>query len=137
LGRAIEVVVAGDAGLHRCLNNSVDDFVAETLITDPQGPADTVELVLAPLLVLGLAEKGKHAGVIPSDTAALSPAVVVCRRAAHVDHTVQRRGAAQHLATGLIRRTTVEARHRLALEPPVVGVVRIELVETDRDVNPR
>ena len=95
-----------------------------------------MKLVLAALLVLGLAEVREDAGVVPPDTAALSPAVVVRRRAAHINHAVQRRGAAEHLAARLIRRATVEAGDRLALEPPVVGVVRIELVEADRDVNP-
>jgi hypothetical protein len=73
----------------------------------------------------GILEGISRAGAVPRET----------RRRRRQAHAVQGRGAAQHLAVRLVRGVAVEAGDRLALEPPVVGVVRLQLVEADRDVN--
>src|SRR6185503_16765544 len=90
----------------------------------------------AALLVLGLAEEGQDAGPVPAFAAALAPAVVVGGRAAHVDHAVERAGAAEHLAARLVGGAAIEAGDGLALEFPVVARVGVELVVADGDMNP-
>ena len=136
LARAVEVGVARDARLDGRLDDGVDDLAAKAAVADLERAADAVELALAALLVLGLAEVGQDAREVPALAAALAPAVVVGGRAAHVDHAVERAGAAQHLAARLVGGAAVEAGDGLALEFPVVAGVRVELVVADRDVDP-
>jgi hypothetical protein len=136
LARSVEVRIAGDARLDGRLDDGIDDLAAKAAVAHLERPADAVELVLASLLVLGLAEVRQHARVIPALAAALAPAVVVGGRAAHVDHAVERARSAEHLAARLIGGAVVEAGDGLALELPVVDRVRVELVVADRNVNP-
>jgi len=136
LARSVEVHAAGDAGLDSRLDHGVDDLAAKAAVAHLEGAADAVELVLTALLVLGLAEVGQHACVIPALAAALAPAVVVGGRAAHVDHAVERARPAEHLAARLIGGAVVEAGDGFALEFPIVDRVRVELVVADRNVNP-
>src|SRR5262249_27401415 len=88
LRRAVEVAIAGNAGLHGRFDHRIDDLVLVVRVGDIERSADAVELVLAPLLVLGLAKVSQDAVVVPADTAELTPAIVVCRRPAHIDHAV-------------------------------------------------
>ena len=96
-----------------------------------------VKLVGAALLVLGLPEKRQDRIIVPALAAALAPAVVIGRRAAHVDHAVDRAGAAQHLAARLVERAAVELRLGLALEHPVHARVGVGLGVAERDMDPR
>ncbi len=98
--------------------------------------ADPVELVGAALLVLGLLEKRQDVFPIPALAAALSPIVVVGGRAAHIDHTVDRAGAAQNLAARLVEGAAVELRLGLALEHPIDPWVGVRLGVAERDVDP-
>ena len=136
LGGAIEVPIARHAGLYGGLHDGVDDRALEAAIADIEGAAGTVKGVGAALVVLGLLEVRENAGVVPSLAAALPPAIVVGRGAAHVDHAVQRAGAAEHFAARLVGRPPIQAGDRLALEFPVVDVVGVELVVADGDVDP-
>jgi hypothetical protein len=137
LGCAVEIGIAGDSGLDGTLDDGVYDLVLVMGVGDFQRTADAMELILAPILVLSLAEKGQHALIVPTDAAELAPTVVVGGSAAHVDHAIQRTGAAEHLATRLVRRAAVETGDGLALEFPIVGIVREELVIADGNVDPR
>ena len=104
---------------------------------DLQRPADAVEIVGAALLVLGLLEERQDAIPVPALAAALAPAVVIGRGAAHVDHAVDRAGAAQHLAARLVEGAAVELRLGLALEHPVDPRIGVGLGVAERDMDPR
>src|ERR1700752_2366038 len=79
LRRAVEVAIARNAGLDGRFEDRIDDFVPVVCIGDIERAADAVELVLAALLVFGLAEESQNAFVVPADTAELTPAIVVGR----------------------------------------------------------
>src|SRR6516164_5869953 len=102
-----------------------------------QRPTDAVEIVGTALLVLRLLEKRQYRIPIPAFAAALAPAVVIGRCAAHIDHAVDRAGAAQHFAARLIEGAVVELLLGLALEHPVDPRVGKGLGVTERDVDPR
>jgi hypothetical protein len=133
----VEIVVGRQAGLDGGFDQAIGQFVAARLVGDAQRPIDPVEFVRPALLILGLAEVRQDAVVVPAYTAALAPFIVVGRVAAHVDHAVDRTGAAKHFAARLIQRAVVEARLRFALEHPVDTRIGVHLVETHGDVDPR
>ena len=90
----------------------------------------------AALVVLGLAEIRQDGVVVPALAAALAPFVVVGVVAAHVDHAVDRTGAAQHLAARLIHHAVVQVGFRLAVEHPVdPRIARMSRV-AERNVDP-
>ena len=91
----------------------------------------------AALLVFGLFEKRQHRIPVPALAAALTPAVVIGRGAAHVDHAVDRAGAAQDLAARLVESAAVELLFGLGLEHPVHLRIGEGLGVAERDVNPR
>ena len=78
------------------------------MVGDFQRPAGAVEVVGAARIVLGALEVGQHRVVVPALAAALAPFVVVGGVAAHIDHAVDRAGAAQHLAARLVHDAVVE-----------------------------
>src|ERR1700751_3876673 len=101
-----------------------------------QRPPDAVKIIGAALLVLCLLEKRQNRIPIPAFAATLAPAIVVARCAAHIDHAVDRTGAAENLATRLIKGTVVELLFRLTLEHPVHARVGEGLGVAERNVNP-
>ena len=103
---------------------------------DPPLAAGAVELVGAPPVVLRALEVGQHVVPGPAGIAELAPVVVVGRLAAHVDHAVDRRAAAQHLAARIVQRTSVQAGLGLGLEAPVGARVAHGVEIADRDVDP-
>ncbi len=64
------------------------------------------------------------------------PAVVVLALAAHVDHPVDRRAAAQHAAARIPQRTAVQARLGLRAIQPVSARVADAIQVADGDVDP-
>ena len=65
-------------------------------------------------------EVGQHGRVVPAGRAFLLPAVEILRIAAHVDESVDRGGAAQHLAARRVEPAAAEARLRFGVVAPVV-----------------
>src|SRR5262245_11307395 len=136
LAGAIEVPIGRDARFQARGDDGLDEFVSERLVTHIERPADPVKLVLSTLLVLRFAKVGQDTGIIPTLATALPPAVVVGRRAAHVDQAVEGTGTAKHLAARLIGGAIVEPGYRLAFEFPVVVRVVVKLVVAEGNVNP-
>src|SRR6185437_6203803 len=136
LPRAVEVAIARNAGLDGRFDDRINDFVLVVCVGYIERTTDAVELVLTPLLVFGLAEESQNAFVVPADTAELTPAIVVGRRPAHIDHAVKRTRPAEHFATRLVGGAPVEAGNGLTLEPPIVGFVCEEPVIADWNVYP-
>src|SRR5690606_24933123 len=98
-------------------------------------PARSVELVLAALLVLALAEVGQHLVPRPPARAHLRPAVVVGRLAADVEHAVDRARAAEYLALGPLVPAPARPFVDLGLVEPVDLRVVERLAEADRRVD--
>src|SRR6266567_9383953 len=73
---------------------------------------------------------------IPALAAALAPIVIIRRRAAHIDHAVDRASAAEDLAARLVEGAAVELRLGLALEHPVDPGVGVRLGVAERDMDP-
>ena len=66
-------------------------------------------------------EIGQHIGIAPAVGPLLFPVVIVHRVPAHIDHPVDRRRSADHLATRGRQTTVIQMRFGFGLEPPVVG----------------
>ena len=101
------------------------------------GPPTAVEFVGTALVVLGLAEIRQHRFPVPALAATLTPLIVVGVIAAHVDHAVDRTGAAENLAARLIHDAVVEVRLRLGIEHPVHPRIDEGLGVAKRNVDPR
>ncbi len=83
-----------------------------------------------------LAEIRQHVAKGPALVPRRRPVVEIVRLAAHVDHRVDRAGAALHFAAWAIDRPVVEFLLGLAVVHPVVGFVVVRLGETHRDLEP-
>ena len=117
---AIEVVVARVPGLLGGLEEGVHERMPGAPIADGERTPDAVQLAGAALVVLGTQEVGQHRVPSPPLRAERFPLVVVGTVAAHVDHGVHRRGAAQHLAARQIPAAAVQAGLRVGQVVPVL-----------------
>ena len=137
---AVEVVDLGDAGLGRRLAEGVEDLPADARQLDAPLAAAGVQVLegvgLERPLVLVLLEVGQHVVPGPAGIAHLPPQVVVARLAAHVDHAVDRRAAAEHAPARIVEAAAVEARLRGGLEAPVGARVAHQVEVADGDVDP-
>lgn len=78
-------------------------------------------------------------GVVPGPVAVarqLRPLVVVTCLAAHVDHAVDARRAAQRLAARVTQRAAIQTSVRFGVEQPVGARVANAIQVADRNVNP-
>ncbi len=87
---AVDVLGGGDAGLDAGVIHGFGQGMLLGDVRDGDRPALGVELVLVPLLMLGLAEIGQHVGGAPALAAHLPPAVVIGRLAADIEQAVDR-----------------------------------------------
>src|SRR5207244_13077073 len=69
---------------------------------------------------------------VPAGAAALPPQIVIGRVAAHIHHTVDRAGAAKHLAARLVHAAALELWLGLALEHPVDARIGEQPAAADR-----
>ena len=132
----VEVRAGLDAELLRGLLHRFEDFPAQPLRGDLPAAAGAVHTRRAGVVVLGLQEVGQHVVPAPAKVAELAPAVVVRRLAPHVDHAVDRRAPAQHLAARVDEAAPVEARLRRRLHHPVGAGVADAVEVAHRDVHP-
>src|SRR5580704_18516180 len=98
LRRAVIVPGVGDADLAGRLDQRVVNRPALVTFADLQRPAAAAVLVVGIALVtFHVPENRQYLAVAPTAIAELRPGIVVLRLAAHEDHAVDRRGAAQEL----------------------------------------
>ena len=91
----------------------------------------------APMSPRGCMKYGRHASQRqPSSPSGVGPAVVVARLAAHVDHAVDARRAAEHLAARIAQHAAVQPGVGLGLVQPVGARVADAVQIADRDVDP-
>ena len=109
---AVEIVGLRDAALLGGVAERVEDLPRHPRRLDPPFAAGAVELVRTLPVVLRPLEQRQHVVPGPAGIAELAPVIVVRRLAAHVDHAVDGRAAAQHLAARIAQRAPVQSRAR-------------------------
>ena len=132
----VEIDDALDAGLLRRRAEGVEQIPAHARMLDPPFAAGRVMLAGAEKVMLVLLVDRQHVVPAPALEAELAPVIVVGGLAAHVDHGVDRRRAADHLAARIVQRAAVEAGHRFGLEHPVRARIADREQIADRDVVP-
>ena len=90
----------------------------------------------AGVVVLGLEEIGQDVVPRPTGIAELAPVIIVRRLAAHVDHAVDRRASAEHLAARVDEASPVETRLGRGLHHPVRARVADAVQVSDRNADP-
>ena len=140
---AAPFVVAGveignglDVGLLGCGAEGVEQVPMHPRRLNAQFTADAMCVALAQEVIFVLLEVGQHVVPAPAAESELAPMVVVGGLAAHVDHGVDRRRAADRLAARITEAAAVEAFLRLGLEAPVRARVADGEQIADRDVKP-
>src|SRR5207253_864044 len=88
------------------------------------------------VVVLVLEEVGQAFLPAPAGVAEGAPVVVVAGLTAHVDHAVDARRTAQHLAAWIAQLAAVEPRVFVGVEEPVRARVADAIEVADRDVDP-
>ncbi len=141
IGRAfivagVEVVDLGDADLFRGIPECVEDVPANPGIFHAPFAAGAVERVRRRGMVLVPHEVGQHVVPRPARQAELPPAVVIGRLPAHVDHGVDGRRTADHLAARIGDRAAAQPGLRLGPEHPVGARIADGEQVPDRDVKP-
>src|SRR5690606_39700748 len=90
----------GNTRLHAGIHQRGADRVFLREVGHVERPAHAVEITLATLLILALAEIGQHLVPAPAARAGLRPAVIIRALPANIEQAVDGGGAAQHLALG-------------------------------------
>jgi len=135
--RAVEVVGASIARLLAAREKHVADGMYGALHRrNADWSICAVILGVAERMRFELAEIRQDVAIRPALVARLRPVVVVARLAAHIDHRVDRAGAALHLAARTIKRTVVEFLLGLAVVHPVIRFVVVRLREADWNLEP-
>src|SRR5262249_3139102 len=132
----VEIGNALDAGLLGRRAERVENVPAHARRLNAQLAADRVRLARAQKMVLVAAEERQHVAGSPAGESELAPVVIVGGLPAHVDHGVDRGGAADHLAARIVEAAAVEAFLRLGLEHPVRARIADGEEIADGDVEP-
>ena len=121
------------------LDQQVERRIAVAKPADIQRPATAMIFIIlaGEFAMFGAPEIGKHVGIAPAAVATLRPAVIVGLLAADIEHRVDRRRAAKHLASRLFDPPVVAGRIGLGLEHPVHRRVDHRLDVTGRNVDQR
>ncbi len=135
--RAVIVLGVFDADFAGRLDQRVVDRSGLVAFGDLQRPAAAaVFVVRVALVAFHVPENRQHLAVAPAAIAELRPGVVVLRLAAHEDHAVDRRRAAQQLAARDGNAALAGALVGFRRIQPVGGGVVDQLGEADRDARP-
>ena len=115
----IEVRVQAVTGLLRGFDEHRSEAVRAAQVHHVERATRAVQGIATALIVLGALEVGQHVIEAPARVALGGPLVVVPPVPAQVNHGVDRAGAAQHLAPGLITLAAIETALRDGVELPV------------------
>ena len=112
---AVDVTIDQSVNLRRRLAEGIEDFPGQPLLLHPPFAAAVVDGAVAGEVVLHAEEQRQQVVPAPAGVALGGPAVVVAGLAAHVDHAVDRRAAAEHAAAGVLDGAAVEAGNGLGV----------------------
>ncbi len=115
----VEVGRRGDAHLVGRPGDRVQHIPVDPRRLDPPLAPRAVMLAVAEEMVVQPPEGRQHIVPAPAGQAELAPMVIVGRLAAHGDHGVDRRGAADHPAAGIVQGPAVQPRLGLGPVHPV------------------
>src|ERR1700761_7426876 len=119
---AVEVIAHRVAGLPAGLDEGVIERIAFAPMRICQGSRASTVGVSSALETLGATEVGEHVSIAPPFRALLFPALEIERMPAHIDHAIDRRRAAQNLASRTSDAPTAEMWLWLATVTPIVGL---------------
>jgi hypothetical protein len=132
----VEIINPRNARLNGCIDEPVQKLPLHARGVHTPFSACAMVLACAEIMVQVTAEEGLHIVPTPAHKAHLPPVVVILALAAHVDHGVDGRAAAQDLAPRVVQHTIVQAGLRFGLEHPVSpGIADGEEI-ADGDVKP-
>jgi hypothetical protein len=132
----VEVGDARHAHLGRGGSDGVEDLPGDPRRLDPPLAAGAVVVAVAEEMVLERPEQRQHVVPAPAGEAELAPVVVVGGLAAHRDHGIDGRGAAQHLAAWIGEIAPGKARLGLGAVHPVRARIADGEEVADRDAEP-
>ena len=119
IAAGVEIGAGGNAGAGRGFDEGIEHLPAQARLLDaPLAPCPMQRAGAAPI-VLVLLEEGQHIVPAPAFQAGIAPAVIVGGLATHIDHGVDGRAAAQHLAARIGELAPVEAGGAPGAEHPV------------------
>ncbi len=132
----IEVGDLRNADLDPGLAHGVEDRPGDARPLDPPFAARAMQLARAPVMVLLAEEVGQHVVPAPAGKAELAPAVIIGRLAAHIDHGVDGRRAADHPAARIGDRAAAQIGLGRGLEHPVGARIADRVEIADRNMEP-
>ena len=132
----VELVDLRNPALRGGLAPGIQDLPVDPTFLDAQFAAGAVVFVGAVLVVLAPTEHGQDIVPGPATVAELRPVVVVARLAAHVDHGVDGRAAAENLATRITDGPAVQAGFGLGSIAPVGPGIADGVEIADGNVDP-
>src|SRR6185437_11065983 len=132
----VEIGDFRDADLLRRVAHGVEDVPGDARPLDPPFAARAMQRAPAGPVVLMAKKERQHAVPAPAVEAELTPAVVVARLAAHVDHAVDGGGAADDAAARIGEVAAIESGHRRGAEAPVRALVANGVEIADGNVQP-
>ena len=117
----VAVIGAGITGLNPRVDERLVKGIAPGVVAAARAHRTVAAApgIGATLPALGAAEVGQAIAIVPTRRAKSLPFVEVSRVPAHVDHAVDRRRAAEHLALRAVETAAAQARLRLGDEAPV------------------
>ena len=132
----VEIGAGLDAEFLRALLHRFEDLPAQALLRDLPAAAGRMHRACSGVMVFGLQKIGQDIVPRPAGIAELAPVVVVRRLTAHVDHSVDRRASAEHLAARIDEASPVEARLGRSLHHPVRARVAHAVQVSDWNADP-
>ncbi|ENN86115.1 hypothetical protein RHSP_32539 [Rhizobium freirei PRF 81] len=119
---AVVILCRLEACLLAGLDEGVEQRVADVAPAHMQRAVGAAPSLFAAMRMLHPLEVGQHIGIGPALGAEFFPAIEVLGMAAHIDHAVDRGGAADHLAARRGDAAVIELRLRLGKIAPIVAV---------------
>ena len=108
LCRSIEIRIGWNATFYRRCDHRGRQGPLVWNVGDAQGPATAMQAATSALVILCLLEKRQYGVPVSALQTALTPAVIVSRRAAHINGAVDGAAATQDLAARLIQDPVIQ-----------------------------
>jgi len=123
------------AGSHKCIRQGI--WIPIAAARNFEGSTMPAALGVASRIVFHALEPRKEIFVTPTDISERAPVVVFSGIPAHIDHPVDRTGAAENFAARPIEPLVSDFSLRLRMEWPNQIFVMEQLADTQRNMNPR
>jgi len=133
----VEVADAGNPALCGGIAKCIQNWPGITLLLNPPLAITAMQIGVAGKVFLTAFEQGQNFFPGPARITQLGPAVVIARLATHINHAVDRRAAAQHLAPRVAQAAALQANLGLGFEAPVGARVTDAIQVTHGDMDPR